>query len=272
MMGIPVLLAWAINKKYKVGWGLFGIGTVSFILAQVGHIPFNLATVPLLRQNLSQFSATAQLIVMAIFLGLSAGFFEESVRYLVYRYWATDARTWAQGLMLGAGHGGIEAIILAVLGLLNVGILIGFRSGQFGWLISPEQAPLVEETIDFVFKLPWYDILLGATERIFALCMHLAFSLLVMHAFLKGTRWWLVLAIGWHAVIDAVTVYCVTIWGPYITEAIVGLMAIVSLLMVLGLRTPEPKPEPLSPLPSIEEISILEPPITKEVLEDSRFD
>ena len=33
----------------------------------------------------------------------------------MYRWWAKDARSWRTGLLAGAGHGGIEAIILGIL-------------------------------------------------------------------------------------------------------------------------------------------------------------
>ena len=58
-------------------------------------------------------------IIYAVFLGLSAGVFEETARYLTYRFWAKDARSWSRGLMLGAGHGGSEAILVGALAAVN---------------------------------------------------------------------------------------------------------------------------------------------------------
>jgi uncharacterized membrane protein YhfC len=80
---------------------------------------------------------TYNLLIIAGFLGLSAGFFEESARYVVYRWWARDARTWSQGLMLGAGHGGIESILLGFLLAINVAALAGVRAGRFRQPSSP---------------------------------------------------------------------------------------------------------------------------------------
>ena len=58
--------------------------------------------------------------VVAVFYGLSAGLFEEIARYLTYRFWLKDSQNWKSGLMFGAGHGGIEAMILGALALLSL--------------------------------------------------------------------------------------------------------------------------------------------------------
>src|SRR5687767_2247954 len=102
MIAMPLLLGRLLAAWRKVSWGLFAIGAATFILSQIGHIPFNLVVQPMIGRASAGLSQQGQLIVMALFLGLSAGLFEESARYLTYRYWATDARTWGKGMMLGA--------------------------------------------------------------------------------------------------------------------------------------------------------------------------
>ena len=62
-------------------------------------------------------SRTAALLPIA--LGLSARVCEEVARYLMLRRVATGARDWQTGLMYGAGHGGVESMILG--GLVLVG-------------------------------------------------------------------------------------------------------------------------------------------------------
>ena len=72
MILIPIALGWFIARRRQVSWGLFGIGAVTFIVAQVGHIPFNLALVPGLRRALEGQSELFNLVVVSVFLGLSA--------------------------------------------------------------------------------------------------------------------------------------------------------------------------------------------------------
>ena len=102
MIALPVFLARWIQQRYRPGWGFWGMGAATFVLSQVGHIPFNLVVQQAgLLPDVS--NGVGNLVITAVFLGLSAGVFEEGARTLTYRFWAKEARTWKTGLMLGAG-------------------------------------------------------------------------------------------------------------------------------------------------------------------------
>jgi uncharacterized membrane protein YhfC len=202
--------------------------------------------------------------------------FEEVARYLAYRFWAKDARTWGRGLMLGAGHGGIESILLGGLGALTI-VNVYFIS-QNPSLVPAEQTTLVEQQVQAVLSTPWHAVLLGALERVFALCFHLSASLLVMQVFVRGRLFWLLLAILWHALLNFIAVVAVAQWGPYVTEALIGVMALISLGILFWLRQPEPEEgnssdEGLDPLPVPTLDATLLPPLeeTAEMLERSRY-
>lgn len=271
MLLAPFLLARLINARRKTGWGLFGVGAVTFILSQFFHIPFNWLILRKLAWVPTDTAVPSNLIALAIFAGLSAGLFEESARYLTYRFWAKDARSWGKGLMLGVGHGGIEAILLAILGAWGVFQLTAFSQGYWLNLIPAEQMALVEEQITAVFSVPWYRALLGALERLFALAIHLSLSLLVMQGFVRKKRRWLILAILWHALIDALAVFSLATWNVYLTEAIVGGTAVISLIVIYYLRSPEPVEAELEPLPEIKPPLPLTPTLSSEALDRSRF-
>lgn len=266
MMAMPVFLARAIKARRPVGWGLFGVGALTFVLSQVGHIPFNW----LILQRFAWVPAD-NIVAVAIFAGLSAGVFEEGMRYVAYRFFAPDARTWGKGLMLGAGHGGIEAILLGVLGGWGILQLALFRQGYLLDLIPPDKMALVQEQITAVFATPWYTVLFGAVERLFALCIHLSLSLLVMQQFVRGQRKWLVIAILWHALVDALAVYAVSNWGVYVTEGLVAGTAVISLGIIYWLKTPEPVEAAPEPLPPVGPAGLLEMEVTADSLDSSRY-
>ncbi len=267
MIAMPLVLARFIVQKRQISWGLFGIGAVTFVLSQVGHIPFNLAVL-----RWQKWIPTDNLIAWAIFAGLSAGVFEEGARYVTYRFWAKDARSWSQGLMMGAGHGGIEAILVGILGAVNVAALAMMGNGRLLNLVPAEQLPLLQEQITAVFSAPWYQILLGALERLFAITLHLALSLLVMQQFVRGQRRWVWLAILWHTLVDATAVYAIATWGAYITEAIIGVMALISLGAIFWLKMPEPVESELEPLPEVGPVQPSAIALTADSLEKSRFE
>lgn len=270
MIIVPILLARWMQLRYRPGWGLFGMGAAMFVLSQVGHLPFNLVVQRLgwLPQDLD---VVGNLVITAVFLGLSAGLFEEGARYLTYRFWAKDARSWAKGMMLGAGHGGTEAILLGLLGLVNFGVLLAMRNGALLELIPPAQMPLVEQQIEVMFGLPWTMTLLGALERIFALCFHLSASLLVMQVFVRGQMRWLWAAIGWHAILDAVAVFVGTQWGAVATEAAIGVLALFSVGLILWLYRDDEFEEEAVVVPETAVPSSTELDVTTDMLDKSRY-
>jgi uncharacterized membrane protein YhfC len=271
MLVMPFAVARLIVVKRGASWGLFGIGAVTFLLSQLGHLPFNWLVQQRLKLIPSDVTIFSNLVIIALFLGLSAGTFEEVARYVAYRHWAKGARSWGQGLMLGAGHGGIEAIIVGLLVGINTFVLARMRSGALMQLVPEGQLPMVEAQIEALFSAEWYTILLGAAERMFAICLHLSASLLVMQSLVTGRRRWLLGAILWHALLDALAVFAVVQWGIYVTEALVGAMAIVSLVIVFWLRAPEPQTSEIEPLPSLEPSVPLELELTADKLEKSRY-
>ena len=270
MILIPTLLAVFIHRRTGAGWRLFFIGAATFILSQLFHIPFNwlVGKTGLLPDSLD---TTTTLVITAAFLGLSAGVFEETARYLSYRYWAKDARSWSQGLMLGAGHGGIEAILVSVLAAVGiVGLVITANNEALMSAIPADEQVIITESLSGILDQPWYALLLGAVERVFAIAAHLALSIMVLQVFLRGSLRWLFMAIGYHALFNMIAVIAVSRVGPYATEGLLGLFSLVSLFIIFKLRSPVPEqsePEPL-PLPELG-ISPLQP--TEETIDRSRY-
>jgi uncharacterized membrane protein YhfC len=220
---------------------------------------------------LSFSSQWTQLIVTAVFLGLSAGFFEEGTRYLAYRFWAKDARTWGSGLMMGAGHGGVESILLGIVGALNITILVGYGSGYFQDLIPSEQAPQVEQALELLAVTPWFELMSGALERALALAIQLALSLMVMQVLTRGKLRWLFLAFAWHAVVDASVVVTADVGGLYAAEIVTGFAAIISIGVIFKLREPEPSITQPGPLPELPPVQLKRVEPTKERIEESRY-
>lgn len=270
MIVMPLALGWLIARRLGASWRLFGMGAVTFVAAQVFHIPFNVLVdrTGILPEDLS---IVTNLIIVSLFLGLSAGVFEEGARYLAYRYWAKKARTWGRGLMLGAGHGGIEAIIVGMVGGINFVALAAMRSGALLDQFPAEQLPLVEAQMEALFGMPPYMAVLGAVERVFALTAHLALSLMVMQVFTRGRSRWLLAAILWHTLLNAVAVFAVNTWDALVTEALIGVVALLSLGIIFWLREPEPiEPEP-EPLAEAGPAGPREVTLTDEALDRSRY-
>jgi uncharacterized membrane protein YhfC len=271
MIIIPIGMGIIISRRRKASWRFFAIGSVTFILSQVAHIPFNWFFFSWLTKELFGISQTLELIIIAFLAGLSAGVFEESARYLSFRFWAKDARTWGRGLMLGAGHGGAESIILGIIVGLNIIFLWLFNEGWFSAYLPLEQIPLLEESIAVMLDEPWFGAFLGAVERLSVLIVHLALSIIVMQVFTRGRLRWLILAIIWHTVIDAVAVLSIRYISAYLVEGIIAGFALICLVIIFLLRTPEPESPPIEPY-VLPPLILKEFDITTRKLEDSRYE
>jgi len=276
MIALPILLGAFLARQWGVRWSLFGIGMVTFIASQVVHLPLNAGLTALFANHiLPNPPVTWKLPFNSIVLGLTAGLCEEIARYVVYRRWLTSARTWREALMFGAGHGGIEAIIVGVLaGLGFVNMVVLKNADLTIYNLSPEQQALTAQQIATYWSAPWYATLLGAVERLFSLTFHLAMAVVVLQAINRKNLWWLVLAIFLHALIDAVAVFAVSTWNVYWTEAIIGVFALVSLGLIFGLKPAHEEivSEPVTLLPSTAPSPTAKPEeALRDKLDESRF-
>lgn len=256
MVGIPVLLGVFLTRKFRIGWRLWWIGAATFVLSQIGHIPFNIVVGLLFERGILPTPAINQIVFAAIFGGLSAGVWEETFRYGTLRWWAKDARSWSKSLVLGSGWGGLEAIILGLLVLVNYGVMVAVRFGDLTSLLPEDQAAALSQQMAAYWSLPWPMTLLGALERVFAITMQIALTVIVLQVFTRKNIAWLFLAIGWHALVDALAVYFVSTSSFYFTEAVIGVTAIISLIFIFVLRQPDPPTPDADPSPPPQDIDL----------------
>jgi uncharacterized membrane protein YhfC len=154
-------------------------------------------------------------------------------------------------------------------GFLQIAILSSVDVAQ---AVPAAKVETVRSQVAAVLSIPVYMTLLGAVERLFAILLHLACSLLVLQAFTRRKFGWVGLAVLWHALTDGVAVYALGAgFSPLVIEGVVGLFAIVSVVIIFGLHQPEPQLESVS-LPTA--VVVFSPkPLeeTDENLEKTRF-
>ena len=152
---------------------------------------------------------------------------------------------------MGAGHGGVEAVLLGLSVLASFVAMAAMRGQDASTLLAGEQASpeliaQAQAQINAYWSLDWKMSLLGAVERFFTIPIHLACFLLVMQVFTRSQSRWLWIAIVWHTAVDAITQYLINgpwgaqPWGVYAIEGVIGLFALASLGIVVGFHQPEP--------------------------------
>ena len=247
MIGLPVGLWFWLSRRTAISWGLIAAGAATFVISQVVHIPLLLGVDILANQTgLASLEPDSAAVILfnATVLGLAAGLCEEVARYLVLRFWRRDARSWWQGIAFGAGHGGIESILVGLsVTFTLVSIIVWQTAGPEALGLSGEVLEEATLQMEAVLSIPWHTPLLGALERIFAITMHIAWSLLVLRALTHDNLGWLVAAVFGHAVVDGVAVGLVQAGVPYgPIEGVLFLFALAGLGVILKLR-PAPSPE-----------------------------
>ena len=204
---VPVCLAWWMIKKYKVRLSTILIGAATFIV-------FALVLEALVHRIVLSGERGALIqgktLYYALYGGLMAGLFEETGRFLSMKFLMKKEPTTAlPGLAYGAGHGGVEMLVVFGLSMIsNLAMVVMINAGQLETIVSQTPAEAQEQVRAAAAKLTELragDLLLGLWERISALILHLSLSVLVWAAVRKGGKWlWLFpAAILLHAGVDA---------------------------------------------------------------------
>ncbi len=205
-----VLFIWALMKKC---WIPFVLGLLAFIIAQL------LIRLPLLSWLNAHSTdylmwSTLHPVVFALFLALTAALAEELARFVAIRFFMRQ-RTWLSGVFFGAGHGGVEAVVL--LGIPAVGLLAAAAPFAGGAMLA-----------------------VGALERIFAIMLHIGLSLLVLRSVKERQLRFLAGAIGIHLLADALVGILPMVvppeWQLLVTESVIALIAIVLFVFTLRLK------------------------------------
>ncbi|WP_242239897.1 YhfC family glutamic-type intramembrane protease [Bacillus cereus group sp. BfR-BA-01309] len=173
--GLPlVALLYAFWKKRYIPYML---GVLAIVVSQI------LIRIPILNYvngtstNFQMFSVM-QPVLFVLLLSLSAGIFEEIARFIAMRYFMKQ-RDWQSGFLFGAGHGGIEAVL--IVGIPVISLLLSQTVIQNG---------------DSYY--------LAGIERIFAMVLHIGLSFIGLQAVVQKKFRYVVYAIFIHGTANAI--------------------------------------------------------------------
>jgi uncharacterized membrane protein YhfC len=148
-------------------------------------------------------------------------------------------------VVFGAGHGGIEAMLLGGLVALSFVNMLILRTTDLSSLgLPPEQLGALQQQVAEYWSAPWPATLLGALERALTIPFHIAMAVVVLQAVQRRNLLWLGLAILLHTATNAVALYALVRVGPYWTEALIAGFSALSLMLLFALK---PAHEDVSP-------------------------
>lgn len=201
---IPLIIGFYLKRRLGTSWKTWFVGALMFIVSLI-RIPLNTYASQLV---LSSPDSPMTFSLLVLIPSLTAGIFEETARYVGFRYLIKDD-TYEKGLMYGAGHGGIESILLVGVSVLSVGVIL---------FTNPEVLPPGQ--LDAVLATPAYLPLVGLYERIMTMIIHIGLSIMVLESVRRKEIKYLLAAIGTHALMNYMAV-SVASYGVIISELLI---------------------------------------------------
>ena len=173
---LPIALTVILCARYKEIWKPILFGALTFTVFQV-LIRIPLLSLVLPNQEWFVRLSSAQPVLYALFLGVTAALFEEGGRLLVMLLIMKKQRSASDGIAFGIGHGGIEAILL--VGISSIVLLF-----------TPTE--LASSAA----------IAASGVERLSTLAIQIGFSVMVMKSVREKNYLWLLLAFSIHTALD----------------------------------------------------------------------
>lgn len=219
-IAVPLGAMFFLHKRGGT-WPTFFIGAGTFIL-------FAMILEQLLH-GLVLFSGAGAVIQGTVWLyglygGLAAGIFEETGRLLAFRFVLRRRQDRITSLAYGIGHGGMEAFLVAGLTMVN-NLVIGMAYAN-AEALPPETAAIAEA----LAATPAGMFLWSGFERLTAMGLHMALSVLVFACVRTNRRWLYPAAILIHAAVDFAAVLSNAYLPVAATELLVLALTAVSAL------------------------------------------
>lgn len=237
----PILLAVITRRRLGTSWRIFALGMGIFIIFQLAtRIPVISVVEALFGTQIR--SSPWMFAGWLVLLCVTAGLFEETGRYVGYRWMMPrDAKTWPLAVMFGLGHGGIESILLVgVNNLLSFFVLLFYPAAQR--LLPAEISGVLAQQVAALSAYPVWFPLLAAWERLWTLPVHVALAVVVLQAFRRANIRWLWLAVLLHAAVNLIAVGLPALvklpgnGGSLLSSALVFLIGICAVWAIFRLR------------------------------------
>jgi len=216
---IPIILAFWVGSKLGAKWSVFFIGAAMWITAFVVRLPINDFATAWVYNNFYTVARATYIYLSIAIPSLTAGIFEEGARWLAFRFAIKDHKM-ENGIMYGAGHGGIESMLLVGLSVLATAIVTYFYPGT-----------LTTVQLNAIAVTPEWMVLVGVWERLAAISFHLGMSVLILQSFRQKQTYLVGVAVASHFFLNFTAVYAGQ-WGVIASETVTTVWGLVALWYV----------------------------------------
>ncbi|MCI8701937.1 MAG: YhfC family intramembrane metalloprotease [Turicibacter sp.] len=228
---VPLGTLYWIRRRYQASLKSFLIGMVMFIvMVQILEGLFHLY---LLKINQTTAAWLMQPFIYAIYGGLMAGVFEETGRYVSFKWFLKKETRIQDALSYGIGHGGIEAMLIVGTTYVN-NLIVSFLINQGQLLMLGLGGEVEEQIVTQLTQLPPFIFGLAGYERFMTFIIQVGLSVLVFKAVKERKKYFYILAIVIHALLDIPAALAqVGVSNVYVVEGIVTFVAILFVIFML---------------------------------------
>ena len=191
--GIPIAAAVWCTSKYKKTFRNILTGALIFIvfvlvLERSMHLYF-------LVTNFKASMILDNPWIYAVYGAFAAGIFEETGRFIGFKFLLRGRERWEDGVAYGIGHGGIEALLIGgATAAQNIYLSLMMRAGSLPEAFEQFRSSLAD-TAPYIF-------LISGVERMFAMSLQVALSLLVLYGVREKKFRYVIYAVLIHAAVD----------------------------------------------------------------------
>lgn len=183
---LPIALSIYFYRRHKIFPAAILVGALSFAVSQL------FTRLPLLQWAAAQTWYAAlnrHTVLLAITLSFSAGLFEETGRFLGFRFLLKRKLEWKNGIAFGIGHGGLEAIVLVGITYINNLIFsLAINSGKIDSLAAVLPPEILAQITAGLTGTPPILFAVAGLERVMAIGIQIALSLVVLYG-VKNKRY-----------------------------------------------------------------------------------
>ncbi len=227
----PLVLLWWFRRRYQASMTSFFVGMISFVVStQIFEAMFHYY---FLTVNQTTASWLTQPLLYALYGGIMAGIFEETGRFISFKWLLKKQNRVQDSLSYGVGHGGIEAMLIVGTTYLNnlaISLLINQGLIETLGLDTEVQEIIVTQLTQispFIFSLAGY-------ERLMTMIIQIGLSVLVFKAIRERKNRYYGVAILLHVLLDFPAALAQTeVFNIFIAEGIVTLFAIGFLIFIV---------------------------------------
>lgn len=251
-VGAPLLAGWLVARLYGQETPdtlrIFLGGAAAFAVAQFlllalaqGGSMLGLPTVPepwtLLASSVSYAAAIAIISSLAF--------------YAVLRFWLREARSWANGLMLGIGYGAAESIFTGLFTAMWFATMLSMKTNPpAGEAVTEEEKARLADVLSSYWGTPWHIPLASAIQELLFLIIAVGLAVLIMQAFVRRNNAYLLAGAGFSALATAAPL-ALGQFGLGYSLAATAVFALLALLIAARLAPPALTRASAPPAPSL---------------------